>query len=367
MEVEALKLSRALDQVAGALAAWTADCLGERRADLAERYGPRWREEWSGEAHQLLAHLAQAVALRRPALFVAAAGWSRRALAARGGRPGDVVECLECLRSVLGENLPPALESRALEAVDAALARLRERETEEPAAEPSSESPLEPPLDPGGPHARLLLGYLEAVLDGRGEDACDQLLAAAAAGVPVEELHEQVLAPAQREIGRMWHGAEISVAEEHRATAVALTAMARLRDHFPRVQRNGRRVVAVTPAGDLHEVGLRAVADAFAMAGWNVDYLGANIPHGDVIRVLATHGADLLALSVGSPLHLRSAAELIAALAAEPDLAGLPVVVGGAALAADPELWRELGASAYAASGAEAVAAGDRLTAGHRH
>lgn len=369
MDAQALHLSRALDEVAGALAAWTADCLGERRAGLAERYGARWREEWSGEAQVLLAHLAQAIALRRPALFAAAASWSRRALVARGGRAEDHAACLECLRSVLAEDLPPALEAAALAGIDAALAApsLAAPSLAAPSGAGESASAgavSEPALDPAAPHGRLLLSYLEAVLDGRAEEACERLLAAAEAGVPVAELHERVLAPAQREIGRMWHGAEINVAEEHRATAVTLDAMARLRRHFPPVAPANRRVAAVTPAGDLHEVGLRMVADAFAMAGWSVDYLGANVPHHDVVRALAAHPADLVAVSIGSPFHLRAAGELIAALAAEPGLAAIPVVVGGAALAADPDLWRELGAAAYAASGPDAVAAGERLAAG---
>lgn len=369
MDAQALHLSRALDEVAGALAAWTADRLGERQAGLAERHGARWREEWSGEAHLLLAHLAQAIALRRPALFAAAASWSRRALIARGGRAEDHAACLECLRSVLDDDLPPALEAPALAGVDAALAALSLEGSGTGAsagatAEPALDPVLDPALDPAAPHGRLLLAYLEAVLAGRSEEACGRVLAAAAAGVPVAELHDRVLAPAQREIGRMWHSAEINVADEHRATAVTLDAMARLRGRFPAVEPANRRVVAVTPAGDLHEVGLRAVADTFAMAGWSVDYLGANVPHGDVVRTLAAQPADLVAVSVGSPLHLRAAGELIATLAAEPELAAIPVVIGGAALAADPDLWRELGAAAYAASGTEAVAAGERLTAG---
>lgn len=361
MDVEALQLSRALDEVAGALSAWTAGALGERRPDLPARYGPRWRDEWSGQAHVLLAHLAQAIALRRPSLFADAARWNRRALVARGGRADDHTACLECLREVLEADLPRPLAARSLEGLDAALRALSDPAAEEQ-AEDQADDAGERPVDGHGPHRRLLLEYLEAVLDNRGEEASERLLAAAASGVPAAALYEQVLAPAQREIGRMWHGAEINVAEEHRATAIALAAMARLRERFRPETRANRRVVAVTPAGDLHEVGLRAVADSFAMAGWEVDYLGANVPHHDVVRILAAQPADLLAISVGSPLHLRSAAELIAAVAAEPELAGIPVVIGGAALDAEPELWRELGAAAYASSGPEAVAAGERLT-----
>ena len=48
-----------------------------------------------------------------------------------------------------------------------------------------------------------------------------------------------------------------------------------------------RRVLLACVAGNHHAVGLRMVADAFQLAGWDVQYLGANVPTAALVRQAA--------------------------------------------------------------------------------
>jgi methanogenic corrinoid protein MtbC1 len=66
----------------------------------------------------------------------------------------------------------------------------------------------------------LAADYLAALLAGEREAALRLVADAAEQGTDVRRLYEDVLAPVQREIGRLWQRDEITVATEHYCTAV---------------------------------------------------------------------------------------------------------------------------------------------------
>ncbi|MHC4217599.1 MAG: cobalamin B12-binding domain-containing protein [Planctomycetota bacterium] len=353
MDDSARQLSLSLDAVSKALAEWTVARHAEVDESLPQRYGDSWRRSWVTEVETRMRYLAQTVAVRRPKLFAETAAWSSSAFAARNAGSKDVETSLRCLREVIESELPEAAAGVALEHLDAGLERLK--------------APSSPPaerLEPGQPHGELALRYLEAILAGHRNEAAKMILVAVESGASVPDVYREVLQPAQVEIGWMWHQDEISVADEHLATATTEMVMSMLRPHFTPGPARGRRVVATAVRGDLHVLGLRAVADHFEMDGWESIYLGANTPNEDVIRSLSEYEADVLAVSVTSMLHLRDAGELIAAVRDNSATAGVKVIVGGASFELDPDLWQELGADGWAPSAEAAVGVGNRLLGG---
>jgi methanogenic corrinoid protein MtbC1 len=114
-------------------------------------------------------------------------------------------------------------------------------------------------------------------------------------------------------------------------------------------------------SGDLHEIGMRMVADFFEIEGWSTFYLGANVPAAGVIRTLRDRRADVLAVSATMPFHVRAVAELIAGVRASEVGDRVKILVGGYPFLVDPELWRSVGADAMARDAEESVAAANRL------
>jgi methanogenic corrinoid protein MtbC1 len=340
----AVQMSRSLDSVTQALAAWVADRHAESDPGLAARYGDGWRSAWVADVRARIRVLAQSIAVERPALFADSMRWSRAAVLARDGELDDLRASLHCLREVADEELPAGLATRVGACVDAALAELDEPE------------PPEPPA-PG----REALEYLEALLDGRGDDAARLALEHADAGMSIPEVYERVLKPAQVEIGRLWHRGELGVGDEHYATAATHRIMARLHARGPHPAATGRRMVAVAAEGDLHEIGVRMVADHFEMAGWRAFYLGANVPAVDVLDVLLVRRPHLLAVSASTSLVVRAVGLLVDTIRGSEAASDVRVVVGGAPFEAVPDLWQAIGADGMAASAAEAVALGDTL------
>ena len=221
-------------------------------------------------------------------------------------------------------------------------------------------SPLEH-LGERGTLARLFLLQLLQRDRAEAERIVQELLDS---NMSLAEIQERVLAPAMAEIGHMWHMREASIADEHYCTASTQAILARLRGQVICAQPNGLLAVSCSSGGDLHELGIRMVSDLFEVAGWRVECLGSNMPAMDVAEAVGEQPhrgpADLLAVSAGTPLAVRSVANLIATVRerARPDV---PVLVGGLPFHLAPNLWRKVGADGFAPTAGSAPETGLRL------
>lgn len=206
------------------------------------------------------------------------------------------------------------------------------------------------------PTAALLERYLSAQLKGQRQEALRLLLEEGVqAGLSVPDLHLKIISPAQREIGRLWQENRISVAQEHLATAISQLVMAQLYRHLPRDAPNGKRVTVACVEGELHEVGARIASDFLEMAGFDVEFLGANVPTDSLVKWVQDSQPDLLCLSATMSFHLGALTEAIERVRAV--LPHLPIAVGGHAFEWARGLEQRLGVTFYGKD-AKALVAG---------
>jgi methanogenic corrinoid protein MtbC1 len=66
-------------------------------------------------------------------------------------------------------------------------------------------------------------------------------------------------------------------------------------------------IIVATPAGEWHELGALTAAIHAAAAGWNVMYLGVNLPASEIASASSRLGARAIAISV---MHSGNAQEL---------------------------------------------------------
>jgi methanogenic corrinoid protein MtbC1 len=172
----------------------------------------------------------------------------------------------------------------------------------------------------------------------------------------LQSYYMDVLQPALREIGRLWECGRVSVAQEHLATGIAGRVMASLYAVVvtSRGPSRGRAVVACAP-GEHHEVGSRMLSDLLELDGWRTWYLGANTPPEDILPFLSANKPDLFCLSVCMPYSLDVARDLLRSVRSDPALAGTRLLVGGQAFFYSPDLWKRIGADAFAADAVSAV------------
>lgn len=335
-----------LDAALSATSAGVALCLRERLG-ARQLAGLGSFEELGADLRVRLQYLAEALALGHPRVYLQHVEWLRGAHLARGLGQDYLNATRACLGTVLREDLP----APAWAAVEPVLAQ-EERLLAEPWQEP--------PDALRGPYATEAARLVEALLAGSrpralavAQDLADRLGEA--------DFVEQVLVPAQRELGRLWLRGEIHVGEEHLGSRLTEDILARISGRGERPSL-GKRVVVASTSGDLHDIGARMVAQRFERGGWEVCFLGANVPTRDLVLSLRELEPHLLALSVTLGLHLRGAATIIEkAHAGEPRV---PVLVGGPAFEFDPGLWRTLGADAMAVDAVSAERKGRELVAG---
>jgi len=169
------------------------------------------------------------------------------------------------------------------------------------------------------------------------------------------DFYVEVIEQSLYEVGRLWETGHISVAQEHLATAIVNRLML---IHFLRaglVEASKPKVVIVAAPNELHEVGASMVADLLQQHGWEVDYLGANMPKEDLLKYLRESKPYILGISVVMPYNLASVREIIDSIRRDTSICGIKIMVGGVAFKHSEELWRQVGADAYAVDGHAAI------------
>jgi methanogenic corrinoid protein MtbC1 len=198
--------------------------------------------------------------------------------------------------------------------------------------------------------------YLDAVVAGNRRRAFAVVDAALAAGMELRALYLELFQPALREIGRLWQQNRLTVADEHLATAITQSAMARVYDRlFAGAGDQGPLLVAACADSERHEVGLRMVCDLLEMEGWDTVFLGPAVPLDDLVRMVRQRRPQVVALSAAIAPNVPRVAQAIRAIR-EALPGGAPLIaVGGRAFAEDPELATRMGADLTAGDAAEAA------------
>jgi methanogenic corrinoid protein MtbC1 len=140
---------------------------------------------------------------------------------------------------------------------------------------------------------------LTQALVGYDEVAAEQVMAEAFAMYPVEEVGEHVVTPVLVEIGERWHRNEISVTREHFATSYLLHRLATLLRTVPNLDNGPALWVGCAP-GELHEAGAVLLAIYLRRAGYQIHYLGQNLPIDDFVGEVRRRRPAMVLLSAST-------------------------------------------------------------------
>ncbi len=173
------------------------------------------------------------------------------------------------------------------------------------------------------------------------------------------ELH--VIQPALYGIGQKWQDNQVTVDQEHLATAISQAIMLQILQNVEVPPSNGRSVLLACVQGNKHMVGLQMVADAYQLAGWEVQFLGADVRTDELFQNIDQFKPDLLGLSVSFAQQLRVVRDIIARLNAAPGGRRPAVIIGGLAINQFNRLADRLGADAWSPDAAAAVASAARI------
>ncbi len=322
--------------------------------NLSMHHRVRVREEYL----TTIQSLEESLATGSPEFLVDYACWVQSRFAAGHFPQKFFVSFFGVFKDVLARELPQDYRKKAVAFAKKAISHLK------PAPEGTGKCP--DTRITLSPVARSFLKYLLAGDQAGGRAVIDRILAD---GTPVREIYTGVFQPVLKETGRLWQENGATIAQEHYVTGVIRQIMDQQHDRIiatGRTTRQKKTVVAACAGEELHEIGIRMVADFFEMDGWNLYYIGANTPAGSILDTVKEQKADVVALSITMPSRLPELRYLVRSLRADKETAHVKIIVGGFPFGIIPDLWKQVGADAVATGAEDAVAAANRLTAATR-
>lgn len=122
------------------------------------------------------------------------------------------------------------------------------------------------------------------------------------AAVTLSQVHviEKVLVPMMHSVGDLWHQGSLRPAHEHMASAVVRSFLGEMRSAY-RAPVQAPHLIVTTPARQHHELGALIAAATAASEGWNIIYLGADLPPEDIAAAAHQRAARAVALSITFP------------------------------------------------------------------
>ncbi len=308
-----------------------------RHPDWPARYGEMGRQRGREDAAFHVEFLAGAIEAGAVAAFEDYARWTTNVLRSRGITPGFVAENLQQVGQACGAELSEPEREWVTAFVEAACAAT---------AEPP---PVAAPDTP--PPASLALAqsvFIQAILRGQRQAALNVALEALRDGHAAAEVYVEIFQNSLYEVGRRWESNQITVAEEHMATAITQYVVAQM---YSRLSQSGvarGKMIIVGVEGELHQVGANMVADLLDADGWDVRFLGTNMPHAGILSAVAEHQPTVLGLSATMIFNLPKVRQLIDDVRDTFGDRAPHIILGGSAFRAAPALSAELGAAGFA-------------------
>lgn len=205
---------------------------------------------------------------------------------------------------------------------------------------------LEIPTDP-------LQIYDAALSRGDTAGATELVVHMLASGAEPVSVLTDVVAAAQREVGNRWQRGEWSVAEEHAATAMAISATKVVAEHVRRTPITRGSVIVACAEREWHALPAMIIDCALRANGWDTTLLGASTNPMRLNQYLQDLGPEAVAVSCSVLGSLPTCRRFIEASTAS----GVPILVGGPAFGTDDVRARALGATAWAGDAQGAIAA----------
>ena len=315
-----------------------------RNPGLEKKYGEKGRERCYEDAVFHLNYLIEAVRFESKELFNHYLEWAWNMLEARDIPLDDLVSNLGFIEQVISEKYSSSEIESVLHILETGIEHIKN-------LEPKAETyilPENPLHEEAGEYLSLLL---EAKRD-KAAELIDELVQK---NIPVDQIYENIFQATQYEVGVLWQQNKINVANEHYCTAATQLIMSRLYPLIFSNKKNGLKLVACSVSRELHELGIRMVADFFEMDGWDTYYMGSNMPDAHLIQALRENEANLLAISVTLPMHIGKVKELIRNIREMDEFSHLKIMAGGYPFGIVPELSKSIGADATAKNARQAV------------
>ncbi len=191
--------------------------------------------------------------------------------------------------------------------------------------------------------------FSELLLSDNEAEATAQLIDAYLQNHALATIFDTTITDAMHRVGDLWFNGTITIADEHLATRVMLSALQKLRGIVVPGQATGLKAVSCGIEGDLHELPIHLAEIIFESEGWDISNLGPNTPLFSLRDMVAQKKPDLVCISARSIVDLDRATTEYAQLRKIVEKINGTTVLGGEAFR-DLNLRQRFPAEFYAES-----------------
>ena len=170
--------------------------------------------------------------------------------------------------------------------------------------------------------------FTELLLSGEEKEAAAFLIHAYMEGQSPVELFDRTITAAMHEVGELWFQGTITVADEHLATRIVLSALQKLRSIVVPAP-TGLKAICCGIDGDLHELPVHLAEIILETEGWDTRNLGPNTPLFSLREMVTQHRPQLVCISARSIADLDRGTSEYAQLRKVTAKLGASVVIGG--------------------------------------
>ena len=203
----------------------------------------------------------------------------------------------------------------------------------------------QPETAPNKPGVSNYLDELIAATQSLDNKRIERILLNASVTLSQPLLIDQLIIPFLQKIGELWQEGSLRIFHEHLASAVIRTFLADLLATI-KTPSHAPILIVTTPSGQYHEIGALIVALTSASVGWQVTYLGPNLPAEEISAAAIEKNARIVLLSIVFPPddpHLKLELERIRVLL--PD--NISIFVGGRASSSYLETFKKINATVF--------------------
>jgi methylmalonyl-CoA mutase cobalamin-binding domain/chain len=137
------------------------------------------------------------------------------------------------------------------------------------------------------------------------KNGLERTLKEAAISIGNHRLRKEVIVPLMHAVGDRWRDGSLRIIHEHLVSAMVRSMLAALSNGVG-LSQDASKMVLTTPAGEHHELGALLAASAANDIGWDVIYLGPNLPADEIVLAAREFNAKAVGISIvcSTPGHV---------------------------------------------------------------
>lgn len=189
--------------------------------------------------------------------------------------------------------------------------------------------------------------YIEHFLRGETNKAVYLIVQLYEKGADLRTIYFDVLEKGLHQVGLLWEKGMIDVWQEHLISEITIDLMRMLKNQVDSDSGKEYTMITLSAGAELHSIGIRMLGDILELEGWNVLFLGVNVPVQSLIKAIESEKPDVVAISVTMQYHIESAKNTIAAIRHHLQKKAPLIIVGGKAFLDCQDVCELTGADYY--------------------